>query len=104
MFDSQLFQRVERCLAWEGSGTGDSERMRATLELLAQTGFAPLEKRSDPVARVISENYVGGIVMVSASVIGLDPDVWSKYQCNFGLVASKQSMRLVIAQKLARRT
>ena len=102
VFDAEMFERVDQCLAWEGSGTGDSERMRATLKLLAETGFAPLQARNDPVARVISENDVGGVVAMSALVIGLNSNVWSKHGCVFGLVPSKQSIRLVIAQRLAK--
>jgi hypothetical protein len=74
--------------------------MRETLRQLAVTGFALLEDIDDPVAKVISVNNVGGVVKKSGIVVGLNRQVWQKTKFEYGIVPSKQSMRLVIAKML----
>ena len=98
MFDSGSLQPnddVQSCLDFNG----DKKRMRLILTQLAENGFAPLSKSNDPVAEFISTHNVGGFVKnLDAIVIGLPVDVWGKHK--MGLIPSKQSIRLVIAEVL----
>ena len=98
--DSSLSNAVDLCLQWKGESEGDRERMRDALRQLATTGFYPIKRRTDPVARVISENNVGGVVKLSSKIIGLRRDVWKSTKLENGIVPSKQSMRLAIAKVL----
>ena len=100
-FDSNLSSNVQECLDWRFEKEEDNVRMRDTLRQLAVTGFVLLEKINDPIAKVISLNNVGGVVKKSGIVIGLNRQVWQKTIFEFGIVPSKQSMRLVIAKMLA---
>ena len=84
---------VQMCLAHDG----DKKRMRELLTQIAVKGFAPLSKKQDPEAELISQNNVGGLVQRDqATVIGLPDHLWGDN--TIGLVASKQSIRLVIAR------
>jgi hypothetical protein len=50
---------------------------------------------------VLSSNGVAGLVCAASPlIVGLDPTVWDRCDADFGLVPSKQSMRLVIAEHL----
>jgi hypothetical protein len=100
LFDSNLSNNVIQCLEWEFEKQEDTVRMRDTLRQLAVTGFVPLKNIKDPIAKVISVNNVGGVVMSYGEVIGLRPDVWQQTEFEYGIVPSKQSMRLVIAKML----
>lgn len=67
------------------------------LTQIAESGFAPISDKEDPVAEVINKYNVGGLVQKKQStVIGLPPDAWGEY--TLGLVPSAQSIRLVIAK------
>jgi hypothetical protein len=49
----------------------------------------------------LSSNGVAGLVCAASPLIGgLDPAVWDRCDADCGLVPSKQSMRLVIAEHL----
>ena len=74
--------------------------MREVLRQLAVAGFAPIEEVDDPIAKVISENNVGGVVSLSSLVIGLRDEVWQSTKFKNGLIPAKQSMRLAIAELL----
>jgi len=77
----------------------DKKQLVNTLKLLAETGFAPLTDRDDPIAEVLSKHNVVGVVMQTSLNVGLPKGVWddgSKY----GLVPSRQSTRLLIAEYL----
>ena len=99
-FDSNLSSNVQQCLDWKFENEEDKVRMRETLRQLAVTGFVLLEKINDPVANVISVNNVGGVVKKSGTVVGLNRQVWQGTESEYGVVPSKQSMRLVIAKML----
>jgi hypothetical protein len=45
-------------------------------------------------------NNVGGVVKSFAKVIGLRQEVWQETKFKNGIVPTKQSMRLVIAEML----
>ena len=78
---------------------GDKKRMRELLTQIAEEGFAPLSDIKDPAAAFISKHDVGGVVQRGqAMVIGLPGHVWGEN--TIGLVASVQSVRLVIARVL----
>jgi hypothetical protein len=101
-----LTSAVNQCLEWTGSSPStapaDRKRMRLVLRQLAETGFAHLRSDSDPVAEVVASSGVGGLVSsASPLIVGLDPAVWTEAHTIYGLVPSKQSMRLVIAEALA---
>ena len=86
---------VQKCLDFDG----DKKRMRELLTQIAEKGFAPLSKKQDPEAEVISQYNVGGLVQRDqATVIGLLNHVWGEN--TIGLVASKHSIRLIIARVL----
>ena len=86
---------VLKCLKFDG----DKRHMRELLTQLAENGFAPICDVQDPEAEVISKFNVGGVVQrQNATVIGLPVAVWGKHR--LGLVPSKQSIRLVIAEVL----
>ena len=72
-----------------------------TLKLLAETGFVPLKKRHDPVAEVLSKHDVAGVVMQASLNVGLPDSVWDD-ENEYGLVPSRQSMRLLIASYLVK--
>ena len=99
-FDSNLSDNVLRCLEWKFEDDADKKRMRDSLRQLAETGFVPLMKINDPVAKVISLNNVGRVVKKSGIVVGLRTEVWEQTKFENGIVPSKQSMRLVIAERL----
>ncbi len=44
---------------------------------------------------MISANNVGGVVMEGSLIIGLPEEVWDSSSCVYGIVLSKQSVRLV---------
>ena len=100
LFDSTLSDNVLECLDWKFDKDEDNVRMREVLRQLAVTGFVPLKKINDPVAKVISENNVGGVVKSYGTVIGLNSKVWQRTKFKNGIVPSKQSMRLAIAEML----
>jgi hypothetical protein len=99
-FDSNLGDDVIECLKWKGEKVEDNLRMRDTLRQLSVTGFVPLQDIDDSVAKVISMNNVGGVVKSFAKVIGLRQEVWQETKFKNGIVPTKQSMRLVIAEML----
>jgi hypothetical protein len=77
----------------------DKPHMRELLTQIAEKGFAPIGDIEDREAEIISKNNVGGLVQKDMSnVIGLPLSVWGKYK--MGLIPSKQSIRLVIAEVL----
>ena len=92
--DQQPGQGVLKCLKWEG----DKEQMKRALRQLAEDGFFPLADQHDPIAEVISKYDVGGVVQRRSTTIGLPSDVWGEHR--IGLVPSKQSTRLAIAEML----
>ena len=86
---------VLKCLKFDG----DKPHMRELLTQIAEKGFAPLKDKEDREAEIISKNNVGGQVQKDrAMVIGFPADKWGKYK--MGLIPSKQSIRLVIAEVL----
>ena len=100
LFDSTLSDNVLECLGWKFDKDEDNVRMREVLRQLAVTGFVPLNKIDDPIAKVISTKNVGGVVTSYGKVIGLRPEVWQQTDFEFGIIPLKQSMRLVIAKML----
>lgn len=98
-FGSNLSGNVLKCLKWKIEKE-DTARMRNTLRQLAITGFVPLEDIDDPVAKVISINNVGGVIQKSGLAVGLNRQVWEQTKFEYGIVPSKQLMRLVIAKML----
>ena len=74
--------------------------MRETLRQLAIKGFVPLVDIEDPVTNVINEYNVRGVIGKSSKTVGLSRQVWKGNACVYGIVVSKQSMRLVIAKIL----
>ena len=87
---------VLKCLKFDG----DKAHMRELLTQIAENGFAPLSDKDDREAEVISKYNVGGLVQKGmATVIGLPDDVWVGKR-KIGIVPTKQSIRLVIAEVL----
>ena len=85
---------VMRCLR------KDTEKASRILSELAETGFAPVLDMEDPLVDLISQNNVGGIISESGDISGLSTNVWKEHQCEYGLVPSSHSTRLVIAELL----
>ena len=97
-FDSYMSSNVANCFK-----TGfDKEVLVSTLRLLSETGFCPLEDINEPVAEVLSRFNVGAIVKPASLNIGLPKSVWND-GCEYGLVPTSQSARLVIAKYLLNR-
>ena len=95
-----LSGNVIKCVKWKGEDETENCRMLEALRQLATTGFYPIKEADDPIAKVMSMNNVGGVVSKTAKTIGLRPDVWKGTKCRFGIVASCESMRMVIADVL----
>ena len=86
---------VLKCLKFDG----DKRRMRELLTQIAEKGFALISDKEDLEAEVISKYNVGGLVQFEkATVIGLPLSVRGEH--TMGLIPSKQSIRLVIAEVL----
>ena len=86
---------VLECLKFDG----DKPHMRELLTQIAEKGFAPLSDKEDREAEIISKNNFGGVVQFEkATVIGLPTAVHRDHK--MGLIPSKQSIRLVIAEVL----
>ena len=95
-----LSGNVIKCVKWKGEDEIENCRMLEALRQLATTGFYPIEEADDPIAKVMSMNDVGGVISKTAEIIGLRPDVWKGTDCRFGIVASCESMRMVLADVL----
>ena len=100
--DSLTSSQVIKCLKWKGNLDIGHEKMVEALRHLAVTGFYPIDEIDDPIAKVITANNVGGVVMKGSVIIGLPNEVWRSTDCALGIVPSKQSVRLAIAKQLMR--
>jgi hypothetical protein len=100
--DPLTSSQIIKCLNWKGNQDRDHEKMVEALRQLAVIGFCPINEYDDPIANVISANNIGGVVMKGSVIIGLPKEVWKSTDCMYGIVPSKQSMRLAIAQQLMR--
>jgi len=96
-FDADQSSKIDECF----DEKVDKYRLSETLKLLAQTGFAPLSKRNDPVAEALSNHNVAGVVKKASLTVGLPKRVW-KDDNDYGLVPSSQSTRLLIARYLVK--
>ena len=95
IFDAHLTSGIAKCF----KNDVDKGALVSTLKVLSETGFSPLTDANDPLAEVISRNNVGGVVEKSSLNVGLPKNVWDD-GCDFGLVPTSQSMRLLIAKYL----
>lgn len=93
----EMKRNVNQCLDCKDV---DEQSIIDTLKRLAIDGFVPLKKPDDPIARIISKYNVGGVVQDISVPIGVRKDMWGDNE--YGLVPSKQSMRLAIAKILVR--
>ena len=101
LYDSHLSIGVQNCLDWKFKNNKDKMIMRDKLRQLAVCGFVPLKSINDPVAKVISANNVGGVIVKSGVVIGLNKNVWKgNTDIELGIIPSQQSIRLAIAKTL----
>ena len=97
-FDSNLYENIQNCF---DSELINENEMITTLRLLAETGFVPLQRRNDPIAQIISDNKVGGIIIRTANHCDFDNEVWKGSQ--FGLIPTNQAIRLIIALVIRKR-
>ena len=74
--------------------------MTKHLTELAKTGFSPLSKRDALEAQEISERNLGSVIQKGSLVLGFDKRLWNSHNSKFGLVPSRQSTRLAIAEKM----
>jgi hypothetical protein len=95
LFDANLSANIDECF----TDKIKKEDMISTLQILAESGFVPLQKRNDANAEVISLHNVGGVVVKSTLNVGLPDSVWDN-GCDYGLVPTSQSTRLLIAKYL----
>ena len=93
---------VDRCLDAVAGNEEGTARMITTLRTLAERGFCAVDKYEDPLVEHVSRFNVGGLVKQGATICGIDSDAHG-YKWEFGLVPSRQSMRLAIAKVLRRR-
>jgi hypothetical protein len=96
MLGSTLFSNVTECI------DSKLEGMNELLREVAQVGFAPITKNSDPRAQVGSQYNVLGVVDPYALVIGVPEPTYKAEGVEAGVVPASQSMRLIIAQKLSK--
>ena len=89
-----LSQNVYYCL----NHASEHPDIIGTLSLLAEKGFVPIEQLDDPIAQILSEHDVAGVIIESGNVMGYSIDDFGA--CKFALVPSYQSMRLIIAECL----
>jgi hypothetical protein len=94
-FDADLSAGIEESFEEDV----DKTLLVDTLKLIAETGFAPLENLKDPIAEVLSKHNVAGVVIKASLNVGLPDSVWGA-GCEYVLVPSSQSTRLVIAEYL----
>jgi len=97
LFDADLTSNIAKCFR----ESVDKEILVNTLKLLCEKGFCPLNDMDEPVAEVLSKNNVAGVVKKASLNIGLPKSVWSD-ECEYGLVPTSQSTRLLIAKYLVR--
>ena len=94
-FDADLTSNIDRCFDYEIN----KEQLIKYLKQLSENGFTPLKKQNDAVAEVLSKHNVAGVVKSASLNIGLPDSVWSD-GCEYGLVPTSQSTRLLIAKYL----
>ena len=98
----ELYACVDRCLDAVAGDDKGTARMITTLRTLGERGFCAVDKYEDPVVQHIGRCAVGGLINEDATLCGFD---WAAHdgQWKFGLVPTRQSMRLAIANVLHRR-
>ena len=94
-FDADLTSKIAKCFKKEV----DKEILVSTLKSLSETGFYPLKDVDETVAEVLSKHNVAGVVKSASLNVGLPDSVWDD-GCEYGLVPSSQSTRLLIAEYL----
>ncbi len=76
--------------------------MTGLLKHLAEYGYVPFANRMDPRVRLISEKFVGGVMIDNANAPGVPLQCWDVDPRPYGnLVVTNQSMRLLLAANLA---
>jgi len=94
-FDADLTSNIDNCFDCEIN----KEQLVKYLKQLSESGFTPLKKQNDAVAEVLSKHNVAGVVKSASLNVGLPKSVWND-GCEYGLVPTSQSTRLLIAKYL----
>src|SRR5690606_38841328 len=95
-----VMSAVVRCVEAEEVYEPGMVGIRKLLQQLAETGFAPLLKETDPRAERLSRDYIAGVVNSSAVTVGIPPHVWDRG--DHALVPATHFTRLQIARALNR--
>jgi hypothetical protein len=95
IFDANLSSNIDSCFDCKIN----KKQLIKYLVQLSENGFTPLKKRNDAEAEVLSRYNVAGVVVNSALNVGLPKSVWNN-GCEYGLIPTSQSTRLVIAKYL----
>ena len=78
----------------------ENEKLTETLKELAKKGFVHLKTCDSAEAREISRRNIGGVVHNESLILGFDERFWKGLLNEYGLVPSRQSIRLAIAIKM----
>jgi hypothetical protein len=73
---------------------------RPLLEAMAKSGFAPIGTRENAAVDMIVKLNIGGVVRTGSTICGLSETKWSDTECDYALIPSSESVRLVIAMTL----
>ena len=98
-FRPELFANVEKCFSYKFETYTDQQKMTEMLLQLAVKGFCPLGRMNDPIAKVICDMGVGGLVTSMDTICGF-PRAEFDISWSYGLIPSQQSQRLAIFQVL----
>lgn len=92
------------CYEWKDGAPEERLRMQTILVKLCEDGFAPLQRLNDPVALYLSKKFIGGVIKNTTNMVGLSEEVWkANAGCDYGIIPSKQWIRLAIGYVLASR-
>ncbi|KAJ1405284.1 hypothetical protein B484DRAFT_457106 [Ochromonadaceae sp. CCMP2298] len=95
---ASVYDGIVECLEEETKHPG----MTDLLCELAVSGFAAIDKTSDPRAEMMVKKNVAGVVVKGSLVVGLPPEVWG-CGAHCGLVPASQEVRLMIGEVLTRK-
>ena len=99
----ELYACVDRCLDAVAGDDKCTARMITTLRTLGERGFHAVDNCEDPVVQHIGRCAVGGLVKQGSIICGFDWAAHGGDRWKFGLVPTRSSMRLAIANVLHRR-
>lgn len=95
MLPTMYTSEINTCLSIDGSFD--------LLNRMARDGSVPIKDYNSEAVKTIAELDLGGVVSRQNAVNGMPRSVWEHTNCEYGLVPTSNSMRLVIAKRVALR-